>query len=405
MSTLSSLAAGTPTHERWTQITRALDALDHAEQETAVREFEAASAHWPTTLDPWTGFNIDPGIELRRAPPHWVKEIYSGQYAPRHDVARIIDSPRRPMRTQKLECLLDPGARLAHVAQVGFEQAKVSAGFLKALKGDGTWRQWRALRLWTCEMKAPALKVLGAADFSHLEQLNLEQNRMGEAGLLGLAKAPGFAALTAVHLGFNDLDASAARALGEMEWARRLTWLNLQDNKLSDVALDLLAAGDATRRLRWLRLSHNRVAETPSAWMSALPALESLLIHNTTVGAAGLEALLSQTPALHTLSVAATDVGDDGARAIASSGQRFKSLALGMTGMTPAGLGAVLRSPALANVERLELGSGLDLANARLLVDGACPKLKYLWWHGPEIGEGVEAALRGNARIAATLPY
>lgn len=402
---MKDLAAGTPDYDRWMQVTQALDALSPGEQETAVQEFEAASAHWPTTLDPWTGFSLDPGIELRRSPTHWVQEIYSGQYAPKHDVARIIESPRRPMRGQKLECLLDPGARLRHVTQVGFDQAKISAGFLKALKGDGTWRQWRALRLWTCAMKAPALKVLGAADLTSLQQLNLEQNHLGEAGILGLAKAPGFAALTAVHLGFNDLDASAAKALGATDWVRRLTWLNLHYNRLSDAALDLLADGGATRQLRWLCLSDNRVAQTPSPWMSALPALESLRLNNTTVTAAGLASLLAHTTALHTLNVSGTDIGDDGAQAIAASGQRFKSLALGTTGMSPTGLGAILRSPAAADVERLELGAGFDLANAKLLIDGACPRLKVLWWHGPEIGPGVEAALRGNARIAATLPH
>jgi hypothetical protein len=81
------------------------------------------------------------------------------------------------------------------------------------------------------------------------------------------------------------------------------------------------------------------------------------------------------------------------------------ALALGMTGMTPAGLGAILRSPAAADIERLELGAGLDLANATLRIGGACPRLKSLWWHGPELGEGVEAALWSNPRIAATLPY
>lgn len=405
MSTLKSLSAGTPDYDRWTQVTQVLDGLTGARQEAAVREFEAASTHWPTTLDPWTGLNIAPGIELRRSPPHWVQEIYSGQYAPKHDTVRILESPRRPMRAQKLECLLDPGARLRNVTQVGFNQAKITGGFLKALKGKGTWQQWRALRLWTCDMKAPALKILGAADLSRLEQLNLEQNRMGEAGILGLARAPGFSALTAVHLGFNSLEASAARALGQMDWVHRLTWLNLQYNDLQDGALDLLAEGGATRRLQWLSLAHNHVAQKASRWMSALPSLESIELNESAITAAGLEALLAQAPALHSLNLASTGIGDDGARALAASGRRFKALSLGMTGMSPAGLGAVLRSPAAADIERLELGSGLDLANAKLLIGGACPKLGYLWWHGPEMGEGVEAALRGDPRIAATLPY
>ena len=405
MPTLKILAAGTPDFDRWTKVTQALDGLTPAAQASAVAEFEAASAHWPTRLDPWTGMNLDSGIELRRSPPHWVQEIYSGQYAPKHDTVRILETPRRPMRGQKLECLLDPAARLHHVAQVGFDQAKVSANFLKALKGDGTWQQWRALRLWTCDLKAPALKLLGAADLRRLEQLNLEQNRLGEAGLAGLARAPGLAALTAVHLGSNDLDAAAAKALGQMAWAHRLTWLNLQSNKLSDAALDLLAEGGATRRLRWLSLSQNHVGQAASPWMSALPLLESLQLNDTALTAAGLESLLRQAPSLHALNVAATDLGDRGAEALASSGRRFRSLSLGATGMTSAGLAAILRSPAVVDVERLELGAGLDLANAMLLVGGACPRLKFLWWHGPEMGAGAEAALRADPRIAATLPY
>jgi hypothetical protein len=405
MPTLKSLAAGTPDFDRWTKVTQALDALAPDAQAAAVEEFEAASAHWPTTLDPWQRINLEPGIELRRSPSQWVQEIYSGQYAPKHDVVRILETPRKPMRAQKLECLLDPGARLRCVTQVGFDQAKVSANFLKALKGDGTWQQWRALRLWTCALKAPALKLLGAADLRSLEQLNLEQNRLGEAGIAGLAKAPGLAALTAVHLGANDLDAAGAKALGQMAWAHRLTWLNLHFNRLSDAALDGLAEGGATRQLRWLSLNQNQVGKAASPWMSALPLLESIQLNHTALTAAGLEALLQQAPALRTLNVAATDLGDQGAAAIATSGRRFRALSLGSTKMSAAGLGALLRSPAVADIERLELGSGLDEANAKLLVGGACPRLKFLWWNGPELGAGAEAALRANARTAATLPY
>ena len=98
-------------------------------------------------------------------------------------------------------------------------------------------------------------------------------------------------------------------------------------------------------------------------------------------------------------------MGDRGALALAAGAQRWRALSLQSTAITPAGLGAILRSPGAATIERLELGSGFDLDNARLLVGGACPKLRHLWWNGPELGEGVEKALRADPRIAATLPY
>lgn len=404
MKKLIRLASGTPSYDSWQEATRLLDAMPPEEQAEAVLAFDAASSHWPTDLDPWTGMTLAPGQELRRSPTHWVKEVYSGQHAPKHALVRILESPQRPMSGQKLENLLAPEAKVTQAQQVGFNQTRVSGGFLKALKGDGVWRRWRALRLWTCDLKAPALKLLGAAQLSSLEMLNLEQNRLGEAGLAGLAKAPGLTALTAVHLGSNALDASALRLLGQTDWAPRLSWLRLSYNPLYDAALDQLVAAGLPS-LRTLDVSHTHVGQRGDAWAAGMPGLEALQLHNTAATDEGVASLLARLPALRSLNLDATSVGDRTARAIAEGPQRWKALSLQSTKLTPEGLGALLRAPSLAEVERLELGSGFDLANAKLLIDGACPKLKHLWWHGPEIGAGVEAALRASARLAATLPY
>ena len=77
----------------------------------------------------------------------------------------------------------------------------------------------------------------------------------------------------------------------------------------------------------------------------------------------------------------------------------------GQQDITRAGLGKLLKSPSLQQVERLELSSGLTRETAKLLVDGACPNLKFLWWYGPELGEGAEDVIRGDARLARCLPH
>lgn len=404
MKELSTLAAGAPTWDAWQQVVRTLDELSVDAQASAARAFNEASAHWPTKLNPWVGFDGLQDSELRRSPPHWVKEIYSGQHAPKHSVLRVIDSPRRPMGAQKLENLLAPEARIENARQVGFDQAKVTSGFLKGMKGDGAWRRWTALRLWTCDMKASGLKLLGAADLSALEMLNLEQNRMGEEGLKGLAKAPGLKSLTAIHLGSNRLDASAAAALGAMDWARKLTWLNLAANQLHDPGLELLTQG-ALPALRELDLSHNHVGQETAAWSRGLPNLTALRMNNTNATGEGLAAMLPNLPALEAIVLDATTVGDRGAEAIAAAPNRWKTLQLQDSDITPAGLAKILASPSVESVERLVLGSGFDLANAQRLIDGACPRLRFLWWNGSEIGEGVEKALRADKRLAATLPH
>lgn len=404
MSRLNEIAGGAPSWDGWQEATRLLDAMDEGPQRAAVEQFERASAHWPSALNPWTGFDLAPGLELRRSPGHWVKEVYSGQHAPKHALIRILESPRRPMGAQKLECLLLADAPLAGLTQVGFDQVRVSGGFLKALKGDGAWRRWKALRLWTCGLTASALKLLGAAELTSLEMLNLEQNQLGEEGVKGFVKAPGLASLKAVHLGSNQLDASAAQALGSSDWAPRLAWLNLSSNRLYDVALERLAASGLPL-LRELDLSRNQVGQRTAAWAKGMPGLETLWLNDTNATDEGVAELLGAAPSLRSLKLDATGVGDRGARAIASSGQRWSSLSLRSTAITPAGLGEILDSPAAAEVERLELGSGFDLANAQRLIEGACPKLRYLGWHGAELGEGVVERLRANPRLKAAMPY
>jgi len=399
-------AKGTPSPEAWSAITAALDGLDAEAQAAAVAAVEAHSAHWPTTLDPWQGYSCAPGDELRRSPERWVREIYLGQHAPKHRLVRILESPRRPMRGQSLPHLLDAEAQLPHVRQVGFSQAKLPGAFLKSWRGpEGTWRRWEALRLWTCDLNAAALKVLAGADLASLTMLNLEQNQMGQAGVEALVKAPAFRALRQLHLGFNKLDTGGAQALHPAAWLRSLTWLNLHNNLLSDGAMAQLTRDGALASLAWLSLAHNPVGIDTTPWAADLPALETLIVHNTALHDGGLAGILAGCPRLHTLNLDGTFVGDAGAAALAASGQRWKALALRLTKITAAGLETLLRSPALAEVERLELGSGLTLDNARLLVEGACPRLKYFWWYGPEMEDGAEALLRGNARIAATLPY
>lgn len=403
MKSITQLAKGTPTYDTWTQVVRLLDGLSGPALESAVDAFEAASAHWPTTLDPWSGFNLSPGIELRRSPNHWVKEVYLGAPSPKHRLIRILETPTRAMKGYKLPALLD--ASLDRVRQVGFNQVKLPAAFLKSWRGEGHWRRWEALRLWTCDMNASNLKVFVTAELSSLRQLNLEQNRLGEAGVSALVKAPALAALSELHLGNNALDAGAAQALARASWMRGVQRLDLGTNPLDDTSMERLTEDGAAASLRWLRLSHSRVGEAPGGWVAALPALETLELNNTLLRDDGLVALLDRGPALHSLNLDASFVGDRGAARLAEGDHAWRALSLRSTALSPAGLGTLLRSPALAGVERLELGRGLDLGNARLLIEGACPKLRFLWWQGPEIGEGVEAALRGDRRISALLPY
>ena len=405
MPSISTLAQGTPSADAWRAVTTQLNGLSGAALEAAVAEFESNSAHWPTRLDPWQGYSADEGVELRRSPQDWVREIYTGLHSPKHQLCRIVDSPLRLRKGQALENVLSPDAQLPHVRQLGFDQSKLSGGFLKAWRGEGPWRRWEALRLWTCGLSPANLKLVAAAELHGMSMLNLAQNQLGEGGAAAMVKAPGFGALRALHLANNGLDAGAAQALHPAKWLRALTWLHLGDNRLSDSSMALLTADGALGEVITLNLERMYVGADTRGWAAGLPNLESLAINNTALTDEGVIGLIEACPELRHLRLDATGIGDGAAQALAQSRQRWRTLSLMVTQITPAGLGKLLKSPSLQQVERLELSSGLTRETALLLVDGACPNLKFLWWYGPELGEGAEAVLRGDARLAKCLPH
>ncbi|MCK6508205.1 hypothetical protein L6R53_33410, partial [Myxococcota bacterium] len=115
MPSISTLAQGTPSAEAWRAVTTQLNGLSGAALEAAVAEFESNSAHWPSRLDPWQGYSADEGVELRRSPQDWVREIYSGLHSPKHRLCRVVDSPLRLRKGQALENALSPDAQLPNV--------------------------------------------------------------------------------------------------------------------------------------------------------------------------------------------------------------------------------------------------------------------------------------------------
>ncbi|MCK6519613.1 hypothetical protein L6R46_31705 [Myxococcota bacterium] len=168
-------------------------------------------------------------------------------------------------------------------------------------------------------------------------------------------------------------------------------------NPLHDSAMEVLTANGAFEALTTLNLSRCQVGADTSRWAASLPNLESLNLSITALGYDGLIPLIECCPELRHLKLDATGLTYQGVRALAQSRQCWRLLSMMVTVLTPAGLGVLFRSPSLQQVERLELGAGLTRENGKLLVDGACPNLKFLWWHGSELGEGVEAPIRGDA--------
>ena len=390
-----------PNYQSWQALCELLDRLSPEEQAAAVEQAEAGMGGWPTELELWSGFTLAEGAELRRSPGRWAQEILRGEHQDKHRLIRIFESRGALRGGQEPLSLLD--ARLPAVAQVGFDQARLPSGFFKALHGAGPWERWQYLRLWTCDLKPAALKALARARLSDMALLNLSQNRFGPKGAAALQKAPAFTALRKVDLGLNGLGAEGAAALAGASWAAGLEALSLEHNGLN--AADVAVVLGGCPRLSMLRLEGNPLPEAgdPGDWPAA--ELRALELDQVSVEGAWLARLLAAAPRLESLSLVKTGVGDAGAEAIADSGHAWRALDLSEAELSPAGMQAILRSPGVSGLRRLTLGQGADRAAAKLLIDGACPELEYLWWFGPGVSDEVGAMLRADPRLGPLLPY
>ncbi len=391
-----------PAFDDWLAVRALLDGLEDRAQEAAVAVFERAAAAWPTSLCPWSGMSLEPTDELRRSRSEWTDEILRGAHQPKHQTIRILEPTGRLRRGQRLENLIDPAAQLTHLKQVGLDQARISSGFLKLLKGDGPWKRWEVLRLWTCEMKPGPLSALAKAHLTGMKSLNLEQNRMGPPGMKALNKAPHFTALTGVALGLNGLGAEGLDYLSSAEWLAHLEHLELPYNHLDDQAFDSFFAP----ALEHLDVSGNPVGVAPD-WISKIPVLRSLKLTRSALSDAGLARLLEakDRPPLSALVLSKTGLTDQAALDLGASGLKLRELNLSETKLTHEGWSALLASPAVANLERLTIGQGFNKKNVAQLSDGACPKLRHVWCAGPGVDEATFEALRSDKRLKKLLPH
>ncbi len=411
---LESLAERAPSKNHWATIISLMDKFSVSFQAKAVARFEEVTSHWPVELLPWTELNhwprgftpwaMGPGMEQRRSPSHWTQEIYRGEHAPKHRLIRVFDSCLRLRRGEKTTNLLAPESEVERVVQLNFDQARIPTAFFKALKGEGAWRRWRTLRLESCNLKPGPLKALAKAELSAMEDLGLTQDCFGPEGVKALLKAPGFSALRGLDLGGNSIGSEGAAHLAQAHWLPQLERLGLINNGLDDEALNLLTAGDLGG-LRWLDLRYNNIGVCPKGWVSGLSGLRSLNLASTSIMPSGLETLIDGLPELEDLSLSKAKIGDRGAEVIAQADRRWRSLVLDGCQLSSAGLKAILISPVAVGLKRLFLGSGLDMENARLLSEGACPELEYLWFYGPETGDGATNHIRNSSNLKTALPY
>jgi len=212
----------------------------------------------------------------------------------------------------------------------------------------GAVAQLRALDLVMANVGADrVIDLLDAARL--LEELQLRQAKLGEAGALALAGCRNTRSLRALSLVTNRIGCDGAAALASSEHLRQLRAL---DVRTCTIRRDgARAIGDAFAELRTLDLTSNPLGTEGLRALvggSGLTALRELCLQATRLDDAAVR-ILADAPLLahvQVLSLRANDVTDVGARALAASpfAKHLRAINLDKTRVTAVGKQALTRA-------------------------------------------------------------
>ena len=201
-------------------------------------------------------------------------------------------------------------------------------------------RSLRTLKLFASHaIDNDALRALiDSPHLTSLEHLCLANCSIDSAGIALLADSALLGQLRSLDVSGTDVWSDGIRAIAESTQPTHLRSLAFRMDVHGDPALESIAAS------------------------ASLTQLDALIMNNCGLTDGGLEALANAPKVAHLRSLDLGDNGgvtDDGIRALCASphGLHLRSLQLCNTSVTVAGITALLRSPAMAQLERLHVGN------------------------------------------------
>jgi uncharacterized protein (TIGR02996 family) len=227
--------------------------------------------------------------------------------------------------------------------------------------------------------------LAASGGYTHLEELQLSENEIGDTGVLALVGATQLQRLTTLRLSGNHIGPAGARALAGWSSLTRLKWASLDRNPLGpdgvEVMLRRASLEQQTKSLAdviHLILTEMDVGDEGVVRLTAWDGLAScasleLLNNGITAHGARLLAASPGTAQLRQLEIGGNPIGDEGAAALAASPhfQGLEDLGLGSCGLTDAGVMALVGSPYLKNLQVLTVfDNTLTDAGARALLRG-----------------------------------
>jgi uncharacterized protein (TIGR02996 family) len=272
--------------------------------------------------------------------------------------------------------------------------------------GPLLYSRWAA-RLRSLEMSTsgqPTALVLSRYHPQTLSHLCLNNTRLGDAGVAGLANADFLTNLVSLRMLYNDVADAGAEALARSTKLTKLVRLDLPHNSFGAAGLAALVESPNLAALTDLRLANARTGDEAVVRLASLPGLSRLRVldlTNNRPGAKGVAALAASPHVrrLARLNLSFNALGDEGVAALLAAPwlSSLRELDLGWNDLSDAGLRALANCPALSRLRLLRL-----LGNPRITAAGSTalaesPHLGRLLRLGVS-GRGINRAGRDRLR-------
>jgi hypothetical protein len=375
---------------------------------------------WVLPLTDLGLFPGDPSADDGFTPDAW--------YGPRGVIEELTVGPEARVLPGNLSRLfraapflrkLSITSAFATVADVGTEPAMAQIESLELRLADGTaddfqrfaespyLRGLRELTLRNCGFGPVAAEHLARAVwFAGLRKIDLSGNAMGDSGADALAASPFVANLTTVELAGNDLTDRGLVALGTSPHLAHLTEFHVAGGSYGEAGAASVSGSAFAPALRSLDMRFSGLDANAARALSParFPALKALALSSNPLGAEGLGALIATEWFAHLERFFGGNcgLGDAGARALSDIAvTSLKVMDLGGNEITDAGVIALARSQALANLTRLSLGNNpFGLPGVKALAEVNLPALEELDVSGIDLGRAGAQALAASPHLA-----
>jgi uncharacterized protein (TIGR02996 family) len=218
--------------------------------------------------------------------------------------------------------LLAQSPHIQQLENLNIQDQQIGEAGLEAMLRAGKFSHLRVLNIAANGLAPDGAAMLAAGPLGPLHELWIDENPIGGVGMQALADSPALAGLRELHLSSTGIGDEGAAAIASSPHLANLQELDFHTAGLRDEGAIALGASRSLRRLAKLTLTYNTIGVRGAAGLAAGPLLNTvreLWLIAVPLGPDGMAALANsgKLTKLEYLSIAENGLGDAGGEALA----------------------------------------------------------------------------------------